>query len=216
MQKLFQMKLFYVVYVFGWRHYAAPAAEAGTTRKTCPGHKWFLVLTKLLLWFNLRLLWLLASWGWSCCISTTNGLDWAVLYSGPPEQEVRVCVQACRPWAPPDFGRSVNPISTKGGRSCPPNNTGIDGFSDLLTALSVWRKAAISSDTRTQGRFQAYCKGCDIFSAIVPIFLSNKIKTNLKIFSNLLKKTLTDWRLCAFQLCKQNIQMESSARKDPI
>ena len=25
--------------------------------------------------------------------------------------------------APPDFGRSVNPISTKGGRLCPPNNT---------------------------------------------------------------------------------------------
>ena len=80
---------------------AAPAAEAGTTRKTCPGHKWFLVLTKLLLWFNLRLLWLRlaeASWGWSCCISTTNGLDWAVLYSGPPEQEVRVYV--CRPVVP--------------------------------------------------------------------------------------------------------------------
>ena len=26
--------------------------------------------------------------------------------------------------APPDFGRSVNPISTKGVRLCPPNNTG--------------------------------------------------------------------------------------------
>ena len=25
--------------------------------------------------------------------------------------------------APPNFGRSVNPISTKGGRLCPPNNT---------------------------------------------------------------------------------------------
>ena len=25
--------------------------------------------------------------------------------------------------APPDMGRSVNPISTKGGRLCPPNNT---------------------------------------------------------------------------------------------
>ena len=25
--------------------------------------------------------------------------------------------------APPDFGRSVNPISTKGGRLCPPSNT---------------------------------------------------------------------------------------------
>ena len=26
--------------------------------------------------------------------------------------------------APPDFGTSVNPISAKGGRLCPPNNTG--------------------------------------------------------------------------------------------
>ena len=37
--------------------------------------------------------------------------------------------------APPDFGRSVNPISTKGGRLCPPNNTGTTGFSDLPMAL---------------------------------------------------------------------------------
>ena len=31
---------------------------------------------------------------------------------------------------PPQFGRSVNPISisTKGGRLCPPNNTGTPGF----------------------------------------------------------------------------------------
>ena len=29
----------------------------------------------------------------------------------------------------PDFGRSVN--STKGGRLCPPSNTGTTGFSDL-------------------------------------------------------------------------------------
>ena len=76
-----------------------------------------------------------ASWGWSCCISTTNGLDWAVLYSGPPEQEVRLCVQACRPWAPSDFGRSANPISSKGGRLCPPNNTGTPEFSDVPMAL---------------------------------------------------------------------------------
>jgi hypothetical protein len=38
--------------------------------------------------------------------------------------------------APPNFVRSVNPISTKGGRLCPPNNTGTPGFSDLPTALS--------------------------------------------------------------------------------
>ena len=38
--------------------------------------------------------------------------------------------------APPDFGRSVKPISTKGGRLCPQNNTGIPGFSDLSTVLN--------------------------------------------------------------------------------
>ena len=37
--------------------------------------------------------------------------------------------------ASPDFDRSVNPISTEGGRLCPPNNTGTPGFSDLPTAL---------------------------------------------------------------------------------
>ena len=37
--------------------------------------------------------------------------------------------------APPDFGITVNPISTKGGRLCPLNNTGTPGFSDLPTAL---------------------------------------------------------------------------------
>ena len=35
----------------------------------------------------------------------------------------------------PDFGRSVNSISTKGDRLCPPNNTGTSGFLDLPTAL---------------------------------------------------------------------------------
>ena len=39
--------------------------------------------------------------------------------------------------APPDFGRSVNPISTKGGRLCPPNDTGGPGFSDLPAALKT-------------------------------------------------------------------------------
>ena len=51
--------------------------------------------------------------------------------------------QACRPWvcgcamANPDFGRSVNPISTRGDRLCPPNSTGTPKFSDLPTALSM-------------------------------------------------------------------------------
>ena len=39
--------------------------------------------------------------------------------------------------SPPDFGKSVNPISTKGGRLCQPNNTGTSGFSGLPTALET-------------------------------------------------------------------------------
>ena len=39
--------------------------------------------------------------------------------------------------APPDFGRSVNPITTSGGRLCPQNNTGTPGISDLPTALHI-------------------------------------------------------------------------------
>ena len=42
------------------------------------------------------------------------------------------CTMAC-----PDFGRSVNPISTRGGRLCSPNNTGTPWFSDLPTALPM-------------------------------------------------------------------------------
>ena len=37
--------------------------------------------------------------------------------------------------APPDCGRSVNPISTRRGRLCTPYNTGTPAFSDLPTAL---------------------------------------------------------------------------------
>ena len=37
--------------------------------------------------------------------------------------------------APPDFGRSVNPISTRGDRLCPPNHYWHPQFSDLLMAL---------------------------------------------------------------------------------
>ena len=39
--------------------------------------------------------------------------------------------------APLFFGRSGNPISTKGGILCPPNNTGTPGFSDFPTALRI-------------------------------------------------------------------------------
>ena len=41
------------------------------------------------------------------------------------------------------FGRSVNPISTRGGRLCLPNNTDTSGFSDLPTTL-VWFEGSIA------------------------------------------------------------------------
>ena len=50
----------------------------------------------------------------------------------------------CRPVVPggagvamslPDFGRSVNPISTRGADYAPHITIGTPGFSDLLTAL---------------------------------------------------------------------------------
>ena len=48
--------------------------------------------------------------------------------------------------APPHFGRSVNPISTKGGILCPLNNTGTPGFSDFPTALTLtWLKPAAAA-----------------------------------------------------------------------
>ena len=39
--------------------------------------------------------------------------------------------------AHPDFGRSVNPISTRGDELCPSNNTGTPGFSDLVTGDEI-------------------------------------------------------------------------------
>ena len=53
-------------------------------------------------------------------------------------------LQRCRPWgcrgchgamAPPDFGRSVNPVSTRGTDYAHLITTGTPGFSDLPTAL---------------------------------------------------------------------------------
>ena len=52
------------------------------------------------------------------------------------------------PGGAPDFGRSVNPISTRGVRLCPPKNTDIPGFSALPTALLCINKPN-SSTIRT-------------------------------------------------------------------
>ena len=45
--------------------------------------------------------------------------------------------------APPDFGRSVNPISTMGADNAHRITTGTPGFSDLPTALQLKEHYAI-------------------------------------------------------------------------
>ena len=57
--------------------------------------------------------------------------------------------------APPDFGRSVNPFSIKGGKLCPPNDTGTLGFYDLPTALLV-RKALLMRKSLRQNTATIY------------------------------------------------------------
>ena len=50
--------------------------------------------------------------------------------------------------APPNFGRSVNPISTKGGRLCPLKNAGTPGFSDLPTAFWLRNTYVLQNKTK--------------------------------------------------------------------
>ena len=68
-------------------------------------------------------------------------------------------IQACRTMAPPDFVRSVNPISTMGGRLCPPNNTGTSGFSDLRTALhnDVFNNDYLSTYNEKVSKVKSFC-----------------------------------------------------------
>ena len=66
-------------------------------------------------------------------IATTNRpFGWACRRMNGSKNAVLV-VDLCH--APPDFVRSVNPISIRGGRSCPPNDTSTPEFSDLPTTL---------------------------------------------------------------------------------
>ena len=91
-------------------------------------------------------------------------------------------ILSCRPvvpgsaegtMAPPDFAISVNPISTRWGRLCPPNNTGTPGFSDLPTAL-------LCLQTNSH---RAHCAVCD-FAKIFPITINNLL---YQIVSRILK-----------------------------
>jgi hypothetical protein len=47
--------------------------------------------------------------------------------------------------APPVFGRSVNPISTRGDTLSPPSTSSPPGFSDLATALHIYVPVGISN-----------------------------------------------------------------------
>ena len=66
--------------------------------------------------------------------------------SGKASASLQLTSQGCHPWgcqgsmAPLDFGRSVNPISTRGTDYAHLITTGTPGFSDLPTALkcSPW------------------------------------------------------------------------------
>ena len=56
---------------------------------------------------------------------------------------------------PPDFGRSVDPISTRGwgwGSLCLPNNDGTPGFSDLPTALWCTAQQSAQSECCVEWR----------------------------------------------------------------
>ena len=74
-------------------------------------------------------------------------------------------VYECRPFVPggavgamvpPDFGRSVSPISTKGGKLCPPNNTGIPRFSGLPTDLECQYKNVTEAPEATDINLDEY------------------------------------------------------------
>ena len=75
--------------------------------------------------------------------------------------------------AAPDFGRSSSPISTKGGRFCPPYNTGTYGFSDLPTALNTTRY------------LQKYCNLLTIIVNLDPLVLDFQIVLPSNLFKGL-------------------------------
>ena len=73
------------------------------------------------------------------------------------EFQTYACITDMSSMAPPEFGRWVNPISTKGGRLCQPNNTGTPGFSDLPTALHQSLRANCSrQNARSNTRIKPF------------------------------------------------------------
>ena len=84
-----------------------------------------------------------------------------------------------------DFGSSVNPIWTKGGRTYPPKNSGTPGFSDLPTALLCCKR---NSDIHTYCSYTAILKYIH-FYPITANWISCRI--NCWIFSWYLNKITT-------------------------
>ena len=64
--------------------------------------------------------------------------------------------RGCNAMAHPDFDRSVNPISTKGGRLCPPHNYQPRGFSDLSMTLFFISGVGVELINRTWTRIYHY------------------------------------------------------------
>ena len=105
--------------------------------------------------------------------------------------------KACGPWecrgfhdmALSDFGRSVNPISTRGGRLCPLDNTGSPWFSDLPTTLLKF----IYFEKAT-----TFCKISALdLSCVVTVKFTAEISQNFGAFSKYMNFT---YRTCSWHV----------------
>ena len=100
--------------------------------------------------------------------------------------------------ASPDLGRSVNPISTKGGRLCPPNNTGTSRFSDLPTATSRVKQAEIEKIERKESAIY------DWFARNQSLYLKAELKKKKKamLSDNISDDDLDECDICNnFTIC---------------
>ena len=98
----------------------------------------------------------------------------------------------------PDFGRLVNPISTKGGRLCPPNNTGTSRFSDLPTATSRVKQAEIEKIERKESAIH------DWFARNQSLYLKAELKKKKKamLSDNISDDDLDECDICNnFTIC---------------
>ena len=98
----------------------------------------------------------------------------------------------------PDFGRSINPVLTKGGRLCPPNNTGTSRFSDLPTATSRVKQAEIEKIERKESAIY------DWFARNQSLYLKAELKKKKKamLSDNISDDDLDECDICNnFTIC---------------